>query len=181
MGLFNDRESASPLQRQFEPHALRLLQRRKDAAKVRGRRVALWPQHAHEALGWNPRALFKLLKSNRSVHIVAEHGLAGFKVAGDDAFDGFAQKSLSEIRISLRPRSDGFFESRESGALLSLLFFPPFVISPTRLRRQNVLALALLRAAASASWPSRNFPVSARASDGQLWLRSAPARALDHA
>src|SRR5882762_9658093 len=91
-------------------HAFRLLQSRQDAGEVCGRGTALWTQHPHEAFGRNLRAPFKILKTDGRVHIVTEHGLPGLQVAVDDALDGFTQERLTEIRIALRPRPDGFFE-----------------------------------------------------------------------
>src|SRR5450756_1402575 len=55
-------------------------------------------------------ALCEVLKTDSRVDVVTEHGLAGFKVAVDDAFDGLTQKGLAEIRVALRPRPDGFFK-----------------------------------------------------------------------
>lgn len=44
------------------------------------------------------------------VGIVAEDGLAGRHVALDDALDSFAQKCLTEIRVTLHPRADGLLK-----------------------------------------------------------------------
>src|ERR1035441_1546174 len=105
----------SPLQSQFEMHPFRLLQYGQDAGKVRGRRAALGTQHAHQVLGRNVRAFFEILKTDRSVDIVAEYRLAGRQVTVDHAFDGLTQEGLAEIRIALRPRPDGFLEVMGKG------------------------------------------------------------------
>ena len=38
------------------------------------------------------RAPSQILKADGGVHIVAEHGLPGFKIAVDDALDGFTKE-----------------------------------------------------------------------------------------
>ena len=78
-------------------YAFGLLQRGQNAGEVRGRRAAFWTQHAHQALGGNLRPPFQVLKTDGRVHIVAEHGLPGVKIAVDDALDGFPQECLAEI------------------------------------------------------------------------------------
>jgi hypothetical protein len=77
-------------QRKLEVNAFSFLQRRENAGKIRGGGAALWPQHAHQALGRYLCALFELLESDRRVDVVAQDGLAGSEVAVDDALNGFA-------------------------------------------------------------------------------------------
>src|ERR1035437_4935805 len=71
-------------------------------------------------------ALFEVLKTDSRVDVVTEHGLAGFKVAVDDAFDGLTQKGLAEIRVALRPRPDGFFKVVGKGHYWVSCFFLRF-------------------------------------------------------
>ena len=99
-----------PSERKLEVDAFLFLQRGEYAGKIRGGGAALWPQHAHQALGRYLRSLFELLKSDRRVDVVAQDGLAGFKIAVNDALNGLAQKRLTEIRIALRPCPDGFLK-----------------------------------------------------------------------
>ena len=67
-------------QRQLEMHAFGFLQGGQDACEVRRGRAALWAKHAHEAFRRNVRFLLKRLKSYRGVHVVTQHGLAGFEI-----------------------------------------------------------------------------------------------------
>src|ERR1017187_6173858 len=77
---------------------------------MHGGRAAFWPQHAHQALGGNPRAPFEVRETDRCVDIIAENCLTSREVSVNDALDGFAQKRLPELRIARRPRTDRFFE-----------------------------------------------------------------------
>ena len=56
------------------------------------------------------RAFFEILKSDCGIDIVTEYGLSSFEIAVDDAFDGFTQEGLPELRIALCMRPDGFLE-----------------------------------------------------------------------
>jgi hypothetical protein len=85
----------------LEPNAFRLLEGGQDSRKICGRRVALWPEHAHQAFCWDVSASFQVLKTGRRIDIIAEYGLANFKIAIDDVFNGFTQKGLAEIRVVL--------------------------------------------------------------------------------
>src|ERR1019366_3389141 len=51
-------DSLAP-QRKLKLDAFRFLQRGQDAGKIRGGGAALWPQHAHQALGWYARTFFE--------------------------------------------------------------------------------------------------------------------------
>ena len=55
-------------------------------------------------------AFFELLKSDCAVHVVAEYGLTGGKVAVDHAFDGLTQKGMTKSPVILSPCAYGFFE-----------------------------------------------------------------------
>jgi hypothetical protein len=61
---------------------------------------------------------FKRLKPNRRVHVVALDGFAGVEIAVEVALDGLAQKRLTEFRVRLRSRPDGFFEVMTVSAAL---------------------------------------------------------------
>ena len=100
---------------QVEADTFALLQKTDNFKEIVRPRGTCRPQHPHEAFGRNLRALFKILKPECGVHIVAEHGLSGFQIAVEDALDGFTEECLAEIRIALRPRPDGFFEVVSKG------------------------------------------------------------------
>ena len=97
-------------QRQLEMHALGLLQCAEDAREVRGRWATLGTEHTHEAFRRDMRPLFQVQKADGRIHIVAENGLTGFKVAVQDALHRLTQQGLAELRFALRPRPDGLFE-----------------------------------------------------------------------
>src|SRR5262249_36858184 len=63
----------STFQRQLEMHALCLLQGSENAGEVRRRRAPLRAEHTHKAFGRNVRALFKILKPEGRVHVLAQH------------------------------------------------------------------------------------------------------------
>jgi hypothetical protein len=49
-------------------------------------------------------------EANGGVNVIAQHGLAGFDVSQDEAFDAFAQKLLAERGVALCAGLDGLFE-----------------------------------------------------------------------
>lgn len=54
--------------------------------------LPLGAQHAHEAFCRDPGALLQVLKPERGVHVIAQHRLAGGKIAVDDALDRLAEQ-----------------------------------------------------------------------------------------
>jgi hypothetical protein len=110
-------------ERNLEPDAFRFLQRGEDAGKIGCRRITLWSQHAHQALGGNLRAPFEVWKSGRGLDIIAENGLAGRKVSADYALDGLAQIRRAQLRIALCPRPNGSLKSLVRGIIESPVSF----------------------------------------------------------
>jgi hypothetical protein len=91
------------------------------------------PKHSHDTLAGYVRTFLKVLKSHSRVDIVAQHSLACRKIAVDDTLDGLAKKRLTEIRIALHPRPDGFLKLKSwvrGIILLNLLFLSSFVRCP---------------------------------------------------
>lgn len=94
--------SRLPSERKFEVNAFGLLQNGKDAGKVCHGRATFGAEHAHQTFSGNVRPLFKVLKSNGRIDVVAQNGLAGIEIAVKNALDGLAQKRMAKIRIALR-------------------------------------------------------------------------------
>src|ERR1017187_8907701 len=77
---------------------------------MHGGRAAFWPQHAHQALGGNPRAPFEVCETDRCVDIIAENCLTSREVSVNDALEGSPKTRRPQLRTARRPRRNCFFE-----------------------------------------------------------------------
>src|ERR1035441_1682148 len=100
-----------------------------DAKQVLGRRVAIWTEHSHKAVGGDGCRLFELPEANRGIDIVAQDRTAGLLIAGKHQLDRFPKQRLAEPRVPL-----GAFPYRFTE------------VFPVQLRLPDVQLLALLRA-----------------------------------
>src|ERR1035441_429540 len=72
-----------------------------DAKQVLGRRVAIWTEHSHKAVGGDGCRLFELPEANRGIDIVAQDRTAGLLIAGKHQLDRFPKQRLAEPRFPL--------------------------------------------------------------------------------
>ncbi len=82
-------------------HTLCLLKRGQNNREVRDRRTSFRAQHPHKALCRYMRTLLQILKSNRCVDVVTQHGLAYIEFSVKDTLNCFPQESLTKLLVPL--------------------------------------------------------------------------------
>lgn len=105
-----DDELRGPARFYLKAESLGLLQIGNYLKQVSGLGIAGGAEHAQETFFRDGCGFGKLRVSNRCFDVVAQDGLCRFQVAGDEAFDAFAQQLAAEGAIFLRPGEYGFSE-----------------------------------------------------------------------
>src|ERR1043166_4786330 len=72
--------------------------------------ISVRTEHPHEALGRRAGRTCELREANRSVDIVAQDGLAGLQISGQEQLDSLLEQRLAESRIAGGSLLYGFFE-----------------------------------------------------------------------
>ena len=81
-----------------------------DLEQIAGLRITSGAQHSHQALRGFIYQPAEFLKPDGGVDEVAQDGLTGVQVAGEQAFDSFRQQGFTKGRFSVNAFSDGFLE-----------------------------------------------------------------------
>src|SRR5213078_4416549 len=81
-----------------------------DAEEVFGAGIAASGKHAMQALGGLSHLGRERLEADGRVHQVAQHRLAGLRIAGQVSIDRFREHGVAKSRVTPRARDDGFLE-----------------------------------------------------------------------
>ena len=90
-----------------KPDALGTLQHLNDREEALRRRVAAWPEHALETFGGKARRFRQAVEGDAGVDVVAQHGLAGVEVAGEQFVDRLGEHGGAEACVALGACPDG--------------------------------------------------------------------------
>src|SRR5450755_4564321 len=91
---------------QLETHALVALEKTDNRKKIIRPRVTRWPQHAHQAFGWDVRGLREFGKPDSRVDVIAQDGLSCGNITGEQRLNAFAEKLLAELRVECDTGAD---------------------------------------------------------------------------
>lgn len=101
---------ALPDRAHFEPDPLALLEPGDDVEEVPRLRIAIRPEHAHEALRRFSGECAQGLEAERRVDEIAQGRLGRFHFAREEAFDAFSEQLFPEGRVAHDPCLNRFPE-----------------------------------------------------------------------
>jgi hypothetical protein len=92
--------SLSALQGEFQAEASGLLQVGDHLEEISRLGIPFWAKHAHETLRGFVGEVAQRFKAYGRVDVIAQNGLAGLELSGEETFNALAQKLVPESRIA---------------------------------------------------------------------------------